>query len=80
MGAFGGILILVGLVFTFIGHRHMGEGPSYNYRGAPVYPIETFIVGLVLMGVGLIIGISALVNGVDDGAMHYSDFFPGSSN
>lgn len=80
MGAFGGILFLVGLVVAFIGHRHMGEGPSENYRGAPVYPIETFIAGLVLIGIGVIVMICSLVNGLDSSSISYGDFFPESGD
>ena len=79
MGALGGIVFLVGLLVAFIGHRHMGEGPSENYRGAPVYPIETFIVGLVLMGIGAVIMICSLFYGFDKSSISYGDFFRDSS-
>lgn len=79
MGALGGIIFLVGMAVAFIGHRHMGEGPSENYRGAPVYPIETFIVGRVLMGIGVVVMVSSCAGGFDKGSLDYSDFFPESS-
>lgn len=78
-GALGGIAFLVGLGFALVGHWHMGEGPSDNFWTPPVYPIETFIFGLVLMGIGVIVMICSLVNGVDGALIDYSDFFPESS-
>ncbi len=78
MGALGGIMFLVGLAVAFIGHRHMGESPMESNRG-PVYPIEVFIGGLVCAGLGLIIAIYSLANGIDGSSIHYSDFFPNTS-
>lgn len=79
IGAFGGIIFLVGLAFAFIGHRHMGEGPMESPNG-PVQPFGLFIGGLIAMGVGVILMVYALVNGTGSETLHYSDFFPGSSD
>ncbi len=79
IGVLGGIIFLVGLAFAFTGHRHMGEGPMESHRG-PVQPFGLFIAGLIATGIGLILMVYALVNGADSEALHYSDFFTGSSN
>ncbi len=79
IGAFGGIIFLVGLAIAFTGHRHMGEGPMESHRG-PVQPFGLFIAGLIVTGIGLILMVYALVNGTGSEALHYSDFFPGSSD
>lgn len=79
MGAFGGMLILAGVAFMLVGHHHMGEGPEKDARGNEVYPIELFVVGLLMIAAGLIIGIYALVKNVDGDVPRYRDYFPEST-